>query len=285
MASGFFALLDDVAVLMDDVAAMGKIATKKTASILGDDLAVNADKASGFLSSRELPVLWAITKGSFLNKFIILPIAFLLSAFFPKAIILLLLLGGIYLAYEGVEKIIEFIILHQIAKNEVEELPNSKEEVLAEEKKKIKSAIVTDFILSIEIIIISLGTVVGKPIVSFVAFMDTVGVYGVVAIIVRMDDFGYRLIALSSKEKSISKSIGKILVKALPWVIKLLTVVGTIAMTLVAGGIYIHNITFVHDLLHNWPIIWAELTVGLVVGFIAFATVQLIKLMIKKIIK
>ena len=289
MASGFFALLDDIAVLMDDVAVMGKIATKKTAGILGDDLAVNAEKASGFLSSRELPVLWAITKGSFLNKLIILPIAFLLSAFLPEAVIVMLLLGGVYLAYEGAEKIYEFFFPHKHSKETNEISSYTKEELLIEEKKKVKSAIITDFILSVEIIIIALGTVVEKSIttqilvVSFVAIVATIGVYGIVAIIVRMDDFGYKLIALSNKEKSISKSIGKLLVQSLPWVIKLLGVIGTIAMLLVAGGIYIHNIEFLHDLLHGIPSLVSEFCVGLIVGFIALLILKVLKsILIKK---
>lgn len=291
MASGFFALLDDVAALMDDVAVMGKIATKKTAGILGDDLAVNAEKASGFLSSRELPVLWAITKGSFLNKLIILPIAFLLSAFLPMAITVLLLLGAIYLAYEGAEKIYEFLFHRQHKTKTVTAVSKTKEEVLVQEKKKIKSAIVTDFILSIEIIIIALGTVVEKSIsiqvmvVTIVAVVATVGVYGVVGVIVRMDDFGYKLIALSSKEKSISKTIGNLLVQALPLVIKALAVIGTLAMTLVAGGIYVHNIPFLHNLLHSWPSLLSELIVGLVVGVVALAIVQLLKAILNKIKK
>ena len=280
MASGFFALLDDIAVLMDDVAVMGKIATKKTAGILGDDLAVNAEKASGFLSSREIPVLWAITKGSFFNKLIILPIAFLLSAFFPIAVIILLLLGGIYLAYEGAEKIYEYIVPHT-AKKELMELPSTEAEMLVQEKKKIRSAIITDFILSIEIIIIALGTVVHQPIpvqimvVSIVAIIATVGVYGIVAIIVRMDDFGYQLISLSSNEKGIAQGAGRFLVRALPIVIKSLAVIGTFAMTLVAGGIYVHNIEFVHHLVNALPSILGEFIVGLVVGLIALFIVKL----------
>tara|TARA_B100000809_G_scaffold251257_1_gene284583 strand:+ start:1213 stop:2079 length:867 start_codon:yes stop_codon:yes gene_type:complete len=288
MASGFFALFDDIAVLMDDVAVMGKIATKKTAGILGDDLAVNAEKASGFLSSRELPVLWAITKGSFLNKLIILPIAFLLSAFLPKAVIWALLIGGIYLAYEGAEKIYEMIVPHKHLEETTESLNIAKEEVLVQEKKKIKSAIVTDFILSVEIIIIALGTVVAKPIttqvlvVSFVAVVATVGVYGIVALIVRMDDIGYKLISLSDKEKSLSKFIGNFLVQALPIVIKALGYIGTVAMLLVAGGIYVHNIEMLHNLLHNIPSLLGELMVGLVVGAIALGLVKLFSLLIKK---
>ena len=184
MASGFFVLLDDIAAIMDDVAAMSKIATKKTAGVLGDDLAVNAEKASGFVSSRELPVLWAIGKGSLVNKLIILPIAFLLSAFLPAAIIVILVLGGLYLAYEGAEKIYEYFFPHEHAKPEISLQPMTEEEILIHEKDKIKSAIVTDFILSVEIVIIALGTVIGKPIssqiavVSIVALIATVGVYG-----------------------------------------------------------------------------------------------------------
>lgn len=163
MASGFFALLDDLAVLMDDMAVMSKLAAKKTAGILGDDLAVNAEKASGFMSQREIPVLWAITKGSLLNKAIILPFAFMLSAFFPAAITVILVLGGLYLAYEGAEKIYEFFVPHEPfhLTEMVDEL--SAKEILAAENKKVKSAIVTDFILSVEIVIIALGTVVESP--------------------------------------------------------------------------------------------------------------------------
>ena len=183
MASGIFALLDDIASLMDDVAVMGKVAGKKTAGILGDDLAVNAEKASGFMSSRELPVLWAITKGSFLNKLIILPLAFLLSAFLPSAITVILLIGGLYLAYEGAEKIYEFIFPHA-HKEEAPILENlSEKEILNREKDKIKSAILTDFILSVEIVIIALGSVGNEPlitkilVVTLIALAATVGVY------------------------------------------------------------------------------------------------------------
>lgn len=207
MASGFFALLDDIAVLMDDVAAMSKIATKKTAGILGDDLAVNAEKASGFVSSREIPVLWAITKGSFINKLIILPLSFLLSAFLPIAVTIILILGAIYLAYEGAEKIYEYAFPHEHPKAHLESKEYTEEEILTFEKEKIKSAIFTDFILSVEIVIIALGTVLGEDIttqimvVSFVAIVATIGVYGIVALIVRMDDLGYRLIKASKSEK------------------------------------------------------------------------------------
>jgi predicted DNA repair protein MutK len=288
MASGFFALLDDIAAIMDDVAVMSKIAAKKTAGILGDDLAVNAEKASGFISSRELPVLWAIAKGSLINKVIILPIAFLLSAFFPVAVIIILVLGGLYLAYEGAEKIYEYFFPHEQSKIEISFQPLTEEQILTIEKEKIKSAIVTDFILSVEIVIIALGTVIGKPIlsqimvVSLIAIIATAGVYGIVAIIVRMDNLGYKLIALNSKERSFSKTIGNILVQALPKVIKSLSVIGTIALILVAGGIFVHNIDFLHHVLPQLPSILKEFFIGLLIGLIVLGIVSLFKKIIGK---
>ena len=283
MASGFFALLDDIAAIMDDVAVMSKLAAKKTAGILGDDLAVNAEKASGFISSRELPVLWAIAKGSFVNKVIILPIAFLLSAFLPIAIVIILVLGGLYLAYEGAEKIFEYFFPHKHSKHEISLEPLTEEQILAFEKDKIKSAIVTDFILSVEIVIIALGTVIGKPIssqimvVTIIAIIATVGVYGIVALIVRMDEVGLKLMQLSSKEKSFSKTLGNILVQALPKVIKSLSVIGTIALLLVAGGIFVHNIDFLHGVLPQLPSIVTEFIVGLIIGGLVLGTVNLVK--------
>src|SRR5690606_15704375 len=187
MASGIFAILDDIAALLDDVAMMSKVAAKKTAGILGDDLAVNAEKASGFASTREIPVLWAITKGSFLNKLIILPIAFLLSAFLPWAVTIILVLGGLYLAYEGAEKIYEFLFPHEHSQESLVAENLSEAEIMAIEKERVKSAIVTDFILSVEIVIIALGTVVTETltkqilVVSIIAIVATVGVYGIVA--------------------------------------------------------------------------------------------------------
>jgi len=288
MASGFFALLDDIAAIMDDVAVMSKIAAKKTAGILGDDLAVNAEKASGFISSREIPVLWAIAKGSLINKIIILPIAFLLSAFFPIAIIVILVLGGLFLAYEGAEKIYEFFFPHKHTESHIAEREYSEEEVLALEKEKIKSAIVTDFILSVEIVIIALGTVLEKSlsmqimVVSIIALIATVGVYGIVALIVRMDEVGYKLISLSTKERSFSKTIGNVLVQALPKVIKSLAVIGTIALILVAGGIFVHNIDFLHHLFPNLPSIVKEFSFGLIIGFLVLGIVNLFKKVFKK---
>ncbi len=283
MASGFFALLDDIASLMDDVGAMSKIAGKKTAGILGDDLAVNAEKASGFVSSREIPVLWAISKGSFINKIIILPVAFLLSAFLPVAVTIILVLGGLYLAYEGVEKIYEYFVPHEESKVTLAEIKLSKAEILELEKEKIKSAIVTDFILSVEIVIIALGTVVNEPlwtqiiVVSIIALVATVGVYGIVAMIVRMDDLGLKFIAMNGNKSSITHAIGKFLVAALPVVIKSLSVIGTIALVLVAGGIFVHNLEFLHDWLHGIPAILGEFIAGLVIGFFCLLVVMLFK--------
>lgn len=285
MASGFFALLDDIAALMDDVAVLSKIATKKTAGILGDDLAVNAEKASGFVSSREIPVLWAITKGSLLNKLIILPFAFLLSAFVPSVISIILILGAVYLAYEGVEKIYEYFFPHHDPEKVIETVTLSEAEILLVEKDKIKSAIVTDFILSIEIVIIALGTVEGESIlnqiivVSFIAILATVGVYGVVALIVRMDDFGRVLKKTKSK---IIQSTGEILIKALPKVIKTLAFVGTIALLLVAGGIFSHKIEAVHHILTSWPAMLKEFTLGIIGGIAALLIVTPLKKLFKK---
>jgi uncharacterized protein len=283
MASGFFALLDDIAAIMDDVAVMSKIAAKKTAGILGDDLAVNAEKASGFASSREIPVLWAIAKGSLLNKLIILPIAFLLSAFFPLAIIVILVLGGLFLAYEGAEKIYDYFFPHEHKSIEIVAQNFTETEILALEKDKVKSAIVTDFILSVEIVIIALGTVIGEPllsqivVVSIIAILATVGVYGIVALIVRMDELGFRLIAWNTRERSISKIIGNLLVQALPKVIKSLSVIGTIALILVAGGIFAHQIEFLHHLFPELPSIVKEFGFGLVFGFVVLGIVNLFK--------
>lgn len=283
MASGLFALLDDIAVLMDDVAVMSKLAAKKTAGILGDDLAVNAEKASGFVSDRELPVLWAISKGSLLNKVIILPIAFLLSAFLPAAVTVILVIGGLYLAYEGAEKIYEYLVPHPKEAHAKVDVELTEEQILALEKEKIKSAITTDFILSVEIVIIALGTVTDQPlltqilVVTVIALIATVGVYGIVGLIVRMDEFGLRLIALNDKDDSFSDKIGGVLVKALPILIRSLAFIGTIALLLVSGGIFAHNIEFFHHLVPTWPAIIKEFLIGLVVGIVVMIPVLIFK--------
>lgn len=280
MATGFFAVFDDIAALLDDAAMMSKIATKKTAGVLGDDLAVGAEKASGFASSRELPVLWAIAKGSLRNKLIILPIAFLLSAFASWLIIPILMLGGLYLAFEGAEKIVDYF--HK-KKPVVKDLTEKNEkDLLLYEAKKIKSAILTDFILSIEIIVIALGTVMQEPlmlqiiVVSFVALLATVGVYGFVALLVRMDDVGFKLIALSDGKNGLLKLLGELLVAALPKIIRLLTIVGTLAMLLVAGGIFVHNIHVIAELLAFMPSLLAELLTGFMAGILVLILERLV---------
>ena len=290
MASGFFALFYDVATLLDDVASMSKIATKKTAGILGDDLAVNAKKSSGFDSSREIPVILKISKGSFVNKLIILPLTFLLSAFLPQAIVPMLLIGGLYLAYEGAEKIYEYIVPHHHESEEEIALENMDVMQLKKyENKKIRSAILVDFILSVEIVLIALSTVVEKEliiqiiVVSIVAILATIGVYGIVALIVRMDDFGLKLIKRSVNKKSITSRIGYLLVQALPFVIRSLAIIGTLAMLLVAGGIFNHNITFLHDLLNPIPSLLGDFISGLIVGLIVVILVKTIRpIVIKK---
>lgn len=277
MASGFFAVLDDISLLMDDVAGMAKIATKKTAGILGDDLAVNAEKSTGFLSSRELPVLWAITKGSFLNKLIIVPVTLLLNIFLPVAVKVILVLGGFYLAYEGVEKIVAYLFhrkkVVQVAATEVIQ------DSFATEKAKIKSAIMTDFILSIEIVIIALSATLESSMmiqivtVSIVALVATVGVYGIVALIVRMDDIGFHFIKRSG-EKGLLNLLGVFLVKALPVIIKVLAFVGTVALILVSGGIFLHNTPFFHGLFPALPSLIMEFVIGIVAGLIALALIS-----------
>jgi hypothetical protein len=269
MASGFFSILDDIAALMDDVAINAKLATKKTAGILGDDLAVNAEKSTGFVSSREIPILWAITKGAFFNKIIIIPLTLLLNTFFPTAILWILIVGGFYLAYEGVEKIVDYFF-HKKEQNQQTESGAIKQDHELE-KVKIKSAITTDFILSIEIVIISLSTVLDKSLLvqlftlSIVSLLATVGVYGIVALVVRMDDFGYSLIEKSNNSGFLNK-LGLLFVNALPLVIKAFSVVGTIALILVSGGIFAHNINQLHHILIELPTILKEFLFGLIGG-------------------
>jgi len=279
MSVGFFAVFDDIAMLLDDAAAMSKVAAKKTAAVLGDDLAVGAQKASGFSASRELPVLWAITKGSFKNKLIILPFAFLLSAYVPWIIVPILMIGGLYLAFEGAEKIYEYFVPHPNKKPKFD--AQNTEAFLEYEAKKVKGAILTDFILSIEIIIIALNTVLLESlpiqiiVVTLIAVLATIGVYGFVALLVRMDDVGFKMIAYSNK-KGIINTLGNILVQALPRVITFLTVVGTLAMLLVAGGIFVHHIEALHHFLQVLPNLLAELITGVVLGFIVLTFYNII---------
>jgi predicted DNA repair protein MutK len=285
MASGFFALLDDITIMMDDVAVATKLAARKTAGILGDDLAVNAEKATGFMASRELPVLWAITKGSLLNKLIIVPVALLLNAFLPSAITYILLLGGCYLAYEGAEKIVHYFFHREKKAHEV--IQEAVLDGAAAEKAKVRSAVTTDFILSVEIVIIALGSVAAASLaiqiitVAAIALLATIGVYGLVALLVRMDDAGLRLIR-TSRDKGFAAAIGHVLVKALPVLIRLLTVVGTIALLLVSGGIFAHQVPLLHHVFPNVPAVIREFAFGLAAGLVVVVVLGLAKKLVAK---
>lgn len=286
MASGIFAIFDDVAMLLDDAAMMSKVAAKKTVGLLGDDLAVNAEKATGFHASRELPVIWAITKGSFLNKAVILPIAFLMSAYLSWLIVPVLLVGGAYLSYEGAEKLYEWFTGHQ-AKPVAAEQSSDPKEIVQREAAKIRAAVRTDFILSVEIIVIALETVFEQTlpmqivVVTLIATLATVGVYGLVALLVRMDDVGLYLLEKAGSMEGLGEAAfrfaGRLLVSSLPRVIRLLSVIGTIAMLLVGGGMYVHNLDVVHQLLDVVPTLIADLCAGLAVGILALAAMRLLK--------
>jgi predicted DNA repair protein MutK len=286
MAGGILAILDDVAMLLDDTAVMSKVAAKKTAGLLSDDLAVGAEKATGFHASRELPVIWAISKGSLLNKIIILPLAFLLSAYMPWLIVPILLMGGAYLSYEGAEKVYEWFA-HPHAEKPAAEASSDKKQILLSESAKIKAAVRTDFILSVEIIVIALDVVLEQAllvrvlVVSLMALLATVGVYGLVALLVRMDDSGLYLMERSKSMTGIfaimAKSTGRLLITSLPKVIHLLGIIGTIAMLLVGGGMYVHNIDAIHHLMAAIPTLVADLLTGLIVGMVLLLVMHAIK--------
>ncbi|ELB2133213.1 DUF808 domain-containing protein [Vibrio parahaemolyticus] len=244
-------LLDDIAAVLDDVALMSKMAAKKTAGVLGDDLALNAQQVSGVASEREIPVVWAVAKGSFKNKLILVPSALLISAIIPWLIMPLLLIGGLFLCFEGAEKVLEKLFPHSHPHEEKEELVDSGESLEEYEKRKVAGAIRTDFILSAEIIVIALGTVTGASlvtqilVVSLIAVIMTIGVYGLVAGIVKLDDLGFYL-EIRSKGKGWMAKVGSALVAFAPKLMKLLTIVGTAAMFLVGGGIVVHNVPAIH---------------------------------------
>ncbi|WP_394133651.1 DUF808 domain-containing protein [Vibrio parahaemolyticus] len=244
-------LLDDIAAVLDDVALMSKMAAKKTAGVLGDDLALNAQQVSGVASEREIPVVWAVAKGSFKNKLILVPSALLISAIIPWLIMPLLLIGGLFLCFEGAEKVLEKLFPHSHPHEEKEELVDTGESLEEYEKRKVAGAIRTDFILSAEIIVIALGTVTGASlvtqilVVSLIAVIMTIGVYGLVAGIVKLDDLGFYL-EIRSKGKGWMTKVGSALVAFAPKLMKLLTIVGTAAMFLVGGGIVVHNVPAIH---------------------------------------
>ncbi|MDX2219958.1 MAG: DUF808 domain-containing protein [Burkholderiales bacterium] len=261
MASSLFTLLDDIATILDDVAAMTKVATKKTAGVLGDDLALNAQQVSGVQADRELPVVWEVAKGSALNKAILVPAALAISVFLPWAITPLLMIGGAFLCYEGFEKIAHKF-LHSRAEDEahhkeiVEAVSNPAVDMVQFEKDKIKGAIRTDFILSAEIIVISLGTVATAAFMNKVSVLVaisiimTVGVYGLVAGIVKLDDLGLHL--TKKPGDGFGQSIGKGILWLAPWLMKTLSVVGTAAMFMVGGGILTHGAPGVTEMVTSW---------------------------------
>ncbi|MGZ5198652.1 MAG: DUF808 domain-containing protein [Telluria sp.] len=255
MAAGsLLALIDDIASVLDDVALMSKLAAKKTAGVLGDDLALNAQQVTGVTADRELPVVWSVALGSLRNKAILVPAALAISAFIPWAITPLLMVGGAFLCYEGFEKLAHKL-LHSEAEDAAHEselaaaLVKGEQDLMAVERDKIKGAVRTDFILSAEIIVIALGTVSGAPfmqqvaVLVAVAVLMTVGVYGVVAGIVKLDDAG---LYLSRRSGAFAQAIGRGLLAAAPWLMKVLSVVGTIAMFMVGGGILAHALAPLH---------------------------------------
>jgi predicted DNA repair protein MutK len=282
MAAGsLLALLDDIATILDDVSVMTQVAAKKTAGVLGDDLALNAQQVSGVHAERELPVVWAVAKGSFLNKLILVPSALAVSYFAPWLITPLLMAGGAYLCFEGFEKVAHKLLMskhdnieqHTILANAI---TNAKEDLVVLEKEKIKGAIRTDFILSAEIIVIALGTVAAATfsqqasVVAIVAIVMTVGVYGLVACIVKLDDLGLYLMLKKGKSvyRQIQRKVGKYLLAFAPKLMRTLSVVGTLAMFMVGGSIIGHGIPAIH----HWSESMAELLAG--VAFIATIVVD-----------
>lgn len=301
MASSLLILLDDIAAVLDDVAVMSKMAAKKTAGVLGDDLALNAQQVSGVRAERELPVVWGVAKGSFINKLILVPLALLISVVAPWLINPLLMIGGLFLCYEGVEKVLHSL-QHKKAKTgeaAQEELEQIETDLATFEKDKIKGAIRTDFILSAEIVVISLGTVAAATfgtkvmVLSVIAILMTVGVYGFVAMIVKIDDLG---LYLTQQTSNVKQSIGRGLLVFAPKLMKTLTIVGTIAMFLVGGGIITHAISTFHhwteeavdhvELIPAIGNIIGAITptfINFVVGFIAGLVVVLVIGLIQKI--
>jgi len=251
MASGsLLLLLDDIASVLDDVAVLSKLAAKKTAGVLGDDLALNAQQLTGFKADRELPVVWAVAKGSLINKCILVPAALAISAFAPWAVTPLLMVGGAFLCYEGFEKVAHrFLHRGEEPKVSLQErarqLSDPAVDLVALERDKIKGAVRTDFILSAEIVAITLGTVADAPfgtqlaVLSGIALAMTVGVYGFVAGIVKLDDLG---LWLSRSASATAQALGRGIVRAAPWLMKALSVAGTVAMFLVGGGILVHGV-------------------------------------------
>ncbi|MDU4998326.1 MAG: DUF808 family protein [Enterobacteriaceae bacterium] len=292
--SSLLTLLDDIATLLDDISVMGKLAAKKTAGVLGDDLSLNAQQVTGVRANRELPVVWSVAKGSLLNKVILVPLALLISAFIPWAVTPLLMIGGAFLCFEGVEK-----VLHSFEARKHKETQEAREQRLNAmasqdprefERDKVKGAIRTDFILSAEIVAITLGIVAEAPllnqvlILSGIAVLVTIGVYGLVGIIVKLDDMGYWL---AEKRAALAQALGKSLLFVAPWLMKILSVVGTLAMFLVGGGIVVHGVAPLHHAIEHMaqgsntlvaaliPVL-ANLVLGFIIGAIVLSAVKLI---------
>lgn len=295
MATSLLLLLDDIATVLDDVSVLTKVAAKKTAGVLGDDLALNAQQVAGVRANRELPVVWAVCKGSFVNKAILVPAALLIGTWLPWLVTPLLMVGGAFLCFEGFEKLAHKF-LHE--KEDAAEsarheklIADAAVDVVAAEKAKVKGAVRTDFILSAEIIAITLGTVQGQPFVTQftvltgVAIVMTIGVYGLVAGIVRLDDAG---LYLSKRQEAASRALGRGLLSAAPWLMKALSVAGTIAMFLVGGGILVHGVPILAHALEAWSAnaggvaggvvsMGANAGVGVIAGAIVLAAVEGVK--------
>lgn len=285
MSVGLIALLDDIAGILDDVASMTHKAASKTAGVVADDLAVNAGQVTGSPSDRELPIVWSVAKGSFWNKVILVPTVLAISYFAPPVLLLMLILGGLYLSYEGAEKVLHFFGL--IHDEEDEDSSN------LTEKEKIRAAIKTDFVLSIEIIVIAMSELVGQSFLmqaialSIVGLVMTVGVYGFVALIVRADDIGFWMLR---KPGETIKKIGTFIIDLMPKVMRFLTVAGTLAMFLVGGSIIIHNVEFVHHatefIVNYWssnyiPSFITEMVLAIAIGFFLGSAVIAAKRFIK----
>jgi len=298
MASSLLALIDDIATILDDVAVLTKVAAKKTAGVLGDDLALNAQQVAGVSVERELPVVWAVAKGSAINKAILVPVALLISAFAPWAVTPLLMIGGAFLCFEGVEKLAHKF-LHSRAEDEAHHaelthaITDPAVDLVALERDKVKGAIRTDFVLSAEIIAITLGTVAEATFATQVtvlvgiAVAMTIGVYGLVAGIVKLDDLG---LYMSRRAGQAVRAIGRGILKAAPYLMKTLSIAGTAAMFLVGGGILSHGVPALHHGIEGlehaatgWPLggvaAWfaapiANAVVGLIAGAVVLAAVM-----------
>ena len=300
MAASLFLLLDDIASVLDDVAVLTKVAAKKTAGVLGDDLALNAQQVSGVRANRELPVVWAVAKGSFINKAILVPAALAINALIPWAVTPLLMIGGAYLCFEGFEKLAHKFLHRQAHESDVRQHREANADpavdIVAIEKSKIKGAVRTDFILSAEIIVITLGSVASQgfttqlSVLVTIAVVMTIGVYGLVAGIVKLDDAG---LWLSQRAGALQRAVGRGLLVAAPWLMKTLSVVGTAAMFLVGGGILVHGVPAVGHALEAWAqgagglvgVIGSNLAnavVGLAAGALVLAAVELTKKLLGK---